>query len=296
MEGLIDWDHLELLLHHAFYNELQVSPESCPVLLAEPPLNPTANRVRQAQFIFETFRVPALYTPVSSALALYASGRTSGLVVNLGELLGYTVPVYEGHALPHAAGRLDFAGRDLTDYLQQLLLERGYLFSTAADREIVKCIKEKLAYIPLDNATPAPETSYVLPDGQVISVGDERCKCPEALFQPSLIGSDCWGLGECVFDSVMRCDGDVRREMCMNVVLEGGTTMFLGTPERLKKELERLVVPAGMQVKVIAPLERKYSVWIGGSIVGSLSNFPLMWISKQEYQEVGPAIVQRRCY
>jgi actin len=93
----------------------------------------------------------------------------------------------------------------------------------------------------------------------------------------------------------MKCDVDVRKDLYGNIVLSGGTTMFTGIAERLSKEIVNLA-PSTMKVKIIAPPERKYSVWIGGSILSSLSTFQQMWISKEEYDESGPAIVHRKCF
>jgi actin-related protein len=92
----------------------------------------------------------------------------------------------------------------------------------------------------------------------------------------------------------MKCDVDIRKDLYGNVVLSGGTTMFAGIADRMQKELVNLALP--MKIKIIAPPERKYSVWIGGSILASLSTFGQMWISKEEYDESGPAIVHRKCF
>jgi len=297
-----NWEDMEKIWHYAFYSDLRVNPEDHAVMLTEAPLNPKANRERMTQMMFETFNVSSVYVSIQAVLALYAAGRTTGCIFDCGDGVSHTVPIFEGYSLPHAIRRLDLAGRDLTDYLMKLLKERGYNFINSAEREIVRDIKEQLTYVALDfdeemqvSKEGRVEKTYELPDGNVISVGNEIFRCPEVLFQPSLIGKETQGIHLQIFDSITSCDIDLQRDLFNNIVLSGGTTMFPGIADRIGKELVRLT-PDSVAVRVIAPPERKYSVWIGGSILASLNTFQSNWITREEYEEGGPQIVHQKCF
>jgi centractin len=152
--------------------------------LTEPPLNPRSNRDTAAQILFETFNVPALYTSIQAVLSLYASGRTTGIVLDAGDGVSHAVPVYEGFAMPSSIRRIDVAGRDVTEYMQLLLRKSGYVFHTSAEKEVVRMIKEKVSYVAANPKQEEKEwaqakigdgkiVEYVLPDGNKIKVSLE---------------------------------------------------------------------------------------------------------------------------
>ena len=301
-----NWDDMERIWRHTFYNELRVAPEEHPVLLTEAPFSPKTNRERMTQIMFETFHVPAMYVQLSGVLSLYASGRTTGCVLDSGDGVTHVVPACdEGRAAQHAVARTDVAGRDLSDFMRMLLIRRGYSFDTTTERDLqtARVLKEQLSFVALDfdaeMRTAAEsselEKSYELPDGRTITMASERFHCAEVLFKPSLVGKEAPGIHDFAFGAIMKCKEEIREALFGNIVLSGGTTMLPGIAERMTKEITALV-PSTVAVKVVAPPERKYSVWIGGSILASLSTFQHMWISKAEYDEAGPSIVHRKCF
>ncbi|XP_048256065.1 actin, muscle-like [Haliotis rufescens] len=255
----------------------------------------------ECQIMFETFNSPPLYVAIQASLSLYASGPTTGIAFDFGDGFTRTMSIYGLHP-SHAIATLDLAGHQLTEYFMKILTQRGSSFTTTAKREIARDIKETLAHVALDiergMATVATsssvEKSYELLDDHTSTIGNERFRCPEALCQPSILGMESAGVHETSYGSIMKCYVDIRKDLYANTVLSGGTTMFPRIADRMQKEITALA-RATMKIEVIAPPERKYSVWIGGSNLALMSTFQQMWISKQEYDS-GRFIAHRKCF
>ncbi|EPR63540.1 actin-related protein ARP1 [Toxoplasma gondii TgCatPRC2] len=299
--GMVDdWLDMELVWTQVF-SEMKINSEEHPVLLTESALNPRKQREKAAEIFFETFNSPAMFVSAQPILALYSSGRTTGVVLDSGDGVTHAVPVYEGFSLSHAIMRSDVAGRDITDYLALLLRRAGHIFHTSAEMDVVRTIKESACYIAFN---PQKEDAqgfdkagggypFQLPDGVQIQIASERYRAPEILFHPSLIGLEYAGMHELLVTSVSRCDLDLRRMLYSQIVLAGGSTMFHGFGDRLLNEVRKLA-PKDIKIRISAPPERKYSTWIGGSILASLATFKKMWVSKQEYEEYGAGILHRK--
>ncbi|XP_028037551.1 alpha-centractin [Bombyx mandarina] len=295
-----DWNDMEKIWNYIYSkDQLSTFSEEHPVLLTEAPLNPRRNREKSAEVFFETFNVPALFLSMQAVLSLYATGRTTGAVLDSGDGVTHAVPIYEGFAMPHSIMRVDVAGRDVTKYLRLLLRKEGVNLRTSAELEIVKSIKERACYLspnPLKEETLENERAqYVLPDGTQLEIGPARFRAPEVLFRPDLIGEECEGLHEVLMFSIHKSDMDLRKVLYQNIVLSGGSTLFRGFGDRLLHEIRRLA-PKDMKIRISAPQERLYSTWIGGSILASLDTFRKMWVSKREYDEEGHRAVHRKTF
>lgn len=251
--------------------------------------------------MFETYGCPAMYLALQPTLALYASGHSTGFVFDCGDGVSQAVAIEDMSPQSPAFCHNHQAGRDLTEYMMRILTERGYLFSTAAEREIIRDLKEKICYVALDFEeqmgiaaySSRLDRSYQLPDGQIVTIGNERFRCPEALFRPEFNGIMADGVHEAVNKTIMSSKEALQRDLYANIILCGGSTMFPGFADRMMREITAMA-PPDMKVKVIAPPERKYSFWIGGSILASLATFQKMKITKQEYNEYGPTIIHRK--
>jgi len=245
--------------------------------------------------MFEKFGVPGLYIAVQAVLSLYATGRTTGVVMDSGDGVTHVVPIYDGVCFEDAIVRIDVAGRDLTRYLLKMLKEerRGFHWSPndSANLELCREIKEKHCYVANDyqselKASIRSEPVTIDVCGEPLSLGAELFKCPEALFQPLMLGSPERGVHQAIADSIRNCDRDIRQELYNNIVLSGGSTCYPNFEHRLQSQLEK-VAPSGIKIRINAEKYRKYLVWIGGAVLSSLSSFEGQWITKADFEEDG---------
>ncbi|KAL2845420.1 hypothetical protein BJY01DRAFT_247684 [Aspergillus pseudoustus] len=312
-----DWSAMESLWRYT-YTTLSASPAAHPILLTEPLHSPRSNRERAAELCLESWAAPGFHVAIPGYLSVLAAGRNTALAVDVGEGVMHTFVVTEGHTVVHANQRQDFAGADVTEALLRLLTRQVVYLNSAAEKEIVREIKEGVCYVSEDymeeekkqaagldpKTATTKKVSYTLPDGQEIVLGTERFEAAESLFNPALVGSEARGLHEVVWGMLMKCDIDMRPHLAVNVLLAcftGGTSLTPGLIPRLHKELTALAPPR-MRIKIppspswSGDNSRLHHVWVGGSILASLSTFQKMWITREEWDEVGRAVVHRKCF
>lgn len=307
-----NWDDMKLLWDYTFNDKLKVDTRGRKILLTEPPMNPTKNREKMVEVMFEDYGFGGVYVAIQAVLTLYAQGLQTGVVVDSGDGVTHIVPVYDGFSLPHLTRRLDVAGRDVTRYLIKLLLMRGYAFNRTADFETVRQIKEKLCYTSYDldldkrlsEETTVLVENYTLPDGRVIKVGSERFEAPECMFQPALVDVEQPGMAEMLFNTIQAAPVDVRSELYKHVVLSGGSSMYPGLPSRLEKEMKQLYLSrvlggnperlSKFKIRIEDPPRRKHMVFLGGAVLADImKNQPSFWISKEEWDEQGVRAVDK---
>lgn len=330
-----NWEEMERIWYHTYTRGLQVNAEEHPLLITEAPLNPRQNRDKMCEVLFEQFNVPCVYVSMQAVLSLYASGRTTGVVIDSGDGVSHVVPVYEGFALPTSIKRMDIAGRDVTENLAfNIRRMTGVSLQSSSEMEIVRMIKEKCCFVSKDPAHDEKIYSnaaysryllkeseenqsdhligrYRLPDGHLVQLGAEQFRSLEILFNPQLIGNESPGLHELTSLAISKTDLDLRPGLYQNIIISGGSTLLKNFGERLLVELKNQQQQMGgssswnysryssdysanMKVKISAPPERKYSTWIGGSILAGLSTFKKMWVTSQEYNEDSD-LIHKKC-
>ena len=246
--------------------------------------------------MFERFNVPSLYFANRAVLALFSIGQPTGIVLDSGYGITHVIPVYNGKSIKNATQTLEIGGNDVTYYLAKLLSEKGYSFTTKAEIEIIREMKEKLGFLSLypndSNAYyPNLEKLYELPDGQSIHLSTERFNCAEILFQPNLIELNCPGIDDLLFTSINLCAADIRKHIYQNIFITGGNTKLKGFVQRLEQSIPNYF-PEYTNVIIRKP---DMPSWLGGSILASLPIMDNLWIHKSSYEEYGERIIHQAC-
>lgn len=298
---VVDWLAAEFIWRHLLEHDLCVAPQDHPLLFSDQPFSPSTNREKLVEVAFESIRSPAMYVASQSVLSVYAHGRVSGLVVDMGHGVTSTVPVFQGYHLPHATERLDLAGTHLTSFLADTLLGAGSPLGPQ-ELDLVERVKHRCCYVAPDfqeaQARPEPERPQrlTLPDGRTVTLGKELFQCPELLFSPpEMPGLSPVGVPAMAKQSLYKVPLEARPDVARNVLLCGGSSLFQGLERRFRRELRRRL-PREAPVVVAAQPTRDFSVWIGGSILASLRAFQSCWVLREQYEEQGPHIVYRKCY
>jgi actin len=293
-KGIIqDWISFEKIIDYIFYN-LRVDPGLVNVLFAVHPLFPRQDLARLFKLFLDHYQCHAFYPVLDSMLTLYSGGFQTGLVIEIGDSITRIVPIYEGYKLEHAIRILDIGGRTLTRYMEKILGEIGFSADSSIRRELVRALKEKACFISLDynedlRRAEQYEKKYSLPDGSTITLSKERFQVPELLFDPSLDLEE-FPLPTAIMDVIEECDVDIRPELLNNIFLSGGSSMFPNIKSRLYQELELELArrkKKSQTVKIIAPTERTFSVWVGGSILAMIPEFAQNWVTRAQYYNEG---------
>ncbi|KAN0027425.1 hypothetical protein ACTFIU_010374 [Dictyostelium citrinum] len=284
-----NWEDMEKFIENTFYYKLRVEPQYHSVFLTETTLNTKENRNKMAEIMFETYDIPSIKIDSQQKLSFdHLSGNNkNGTIVDMGDDSINIVPFVDGKPINDSVVTVDFGGRNLTGYLAALLFQNGYSFSTVADHQIVRQIKEKHSFVELDYEKPVntKKQSFSYPGSSDIQI-DARYLygCPEPLFRPSLIGFDSSdSLCNSTYSSIMKCDESVRQSLFSNIILTGGSSMFNGIKERLEMEISKINT-TGNKVNIICSKDRKHSNWLGASkSITSTDN----WVSKEQFSEKG---------
>ncbi|RLN72038.1 hypothetical protein BBJ28_00026692, partial [Nothophytophthora sp. Chile5] len=314
-----DWDALERMWEFVFAQELRVDPETTalPVLCVSSPAGPKKQQERMAQLMFESQKVCGFYFMQQCVLSLFASGRTRGLVVEVGHGSSHAIPIFEGYALPHAAVHYNAGGMDISHRLHMLLSKRGMSFHSFPLHTIDEIKETSCAVGSSTNQHSQHQAEdgskpFELPDGTILQVDRHTQTAPaEVLFKPQELGDDhpsrpTQGLHECAAASIAMCDKDLQKDLFGAVVLAGGSTMLPGFSRRFQEELQAVTQRPGSGSVNVVPdpvvrergynSQRKIAAWVGGSMFASLSTFRDIHITKQEWEEYHEAILDRKCF
>ncbi|EUD65565.1 hypothetical protein C922_04071 [Plasmodium inui San Antonio 1] len=275
------------------------------ILLTEPPLCSTSHRIKMGEIFFEDFDFQNINISVSGLMSMYATGLTTGLVLDIGDGVTQCIPVFDGYIEKNSIIRSDFGGEELSMFLQKLICDIGYSMTTRKNFEYIKTMKETLCFCslnpPKDQERDDLTVTYTLPDGDVlrdgyssIELSHERFYVPEALFNPLICHRDSLSIVDIVWKSLLLCPIENRKTLTSYIVLSGGSSLFPNLVERLEREVKNNAPESARSVvKVHAHENRAIMAWCGARIFSQPEIRDAqegLWISKEEYEEIGSNI------
>lgn len=295
-----DNDYFEGMFKYIF-EQLKAKPTEYKIFIIDSLFTTDKERDALAKILFEKYCVSQIHIEPQSVIALYSTAKQSGIIVDSGEIYTSIVPIYEGYVIPNAVITSPIAGRELTKQFMKYHKADLDSNNVCAQYEMSRQIKEKAIEILLDpndeGKRGKEKINFLLPDGNIIEIGDERFNIGELMFDPSYLGGgDMKGVHELIMESIEKLDMNIRSELLNNIIIGGGNSLIKGFEERLKKELEVLVsksIYAKNTVKIHSHDEMKYMAWAGASGICSIGKFRDKWISKNEYDENGPSCLEQ---
>ena len=286
------------LIFEYIFSQLGLNQEQYkehPLLITEPINNKKSNSEKISQILFEKLNIPALIFAKQPLLSLISSGYSTGIVLESGSDITQSCVSYEGYLIENSFFRSDYGGKDVTNTLKILLKQKNVINNNYLNNEkLLNDIKEKQCYIKTlkdDNEDfVSIDSEYILPDRSKIKLKDEKILAPEILFNNKLIYGEYPTFHEMVFNSINKCDLNIKGKLYKSIILSGGNMKFKGIEEKMKLNLSYLI-PRGIDIKIKIQEEPQLNCWNGGNIIASLNTFNKMLVFKKEWDECGKNII-----
>ena len=291
---------MEKYFSNIIEKKLRIYPQDCKLFIIQSIFDsPDKNeKLAKLVFDFDYCGFKALYIGNQAVFPLISKGCFTGFSLESGEGITQLVPVYDGFALKNAAGKFSLSGRDLSEYISSLLKDKCYRFYSSSEINLAKAIKEKECYVAEnfeEEKKKIESSEFILPDGKSLNLKEEKIYCPEALFDPKTMCKLEEGIVESCYNTIQKCDNDLKSEMFGNIVISGGNTNFKGFNNRFLLEMEKIVKDK-FKIKIHDVNDKISAVWEGAKIFSMKPFMKSMWITKEEYEEYGKAILYRKCF
>ena len=281
----------EKLFHYIFKEKLQIDEVNYNILLIDSIFTSSKEHEIIAQILFEKFKIFNLHFEPQCIMSLYSTSKSSGLIINSGEISTEIVPIYEGYIISNCINKFPIGGYHLTQRFMEKYKNDFEMFNVSNKYYMAQKIKEKYSQIfptrkdyedimnKNDNDTNKLE--YNLPDGNIIELNKEIYQIPELIFNPNdSFNIQSQTLPEIIVDTINKCEISTRKELFNNIILGGGNTCIKGFEQRLKTEINNI---RKKNCGIISLEERGYSAWIGASRISTWGSFDTQWITRTEF-------------